>query len=837
MYSFDNIKETEINDYLANTEIARTLTKDEQNSCEGKITETECFNVISNLKSNKSLGLDGLCQEFYKYFWMQLKDYYLAMVNEIFESGKMSTSMRRAVISLIFKKGNKRLLSNYRPISITNVDYKILAFVLANRLQLVLNSIISPEQTAYIKGRYMGTNCRYILDYIDYCQTNNTEGLICLLDYTKAFDSLNIYFLISCLKKFNFGSSFTRWIKILYEEPEFVIKNNGWLTRNITMKRGIRQGCPVSAMLFLVATEILSTKIKQSHQIYSITLHNGEQCSPILQYADDTALLLDGYNSLKNALILIGEFSKCSGLNLNMDKTETILLGPLINKPSESDMVINITTKQVKYLGIPVCANMNECLDNHWNNKIKNIENLLCSWKQRFLTMKGKILILKALALPMITMHLSLLPIKQNQKLKLKRIFFNFIWKSTERIKRNTLIGDYKDGGLNMIDMELYENAIKASWIPKLFGERNCLNPIGDYYFSNITKNRLLLLHGNFDVKSFKKIMMLPVFYRDALCNFIESLDKSNIMNMNTTGFLSQQIWYNKLFTYNYQCLDFPNWLDVNILYVKDLYDENGMFVTEKYIIDLLKNKTNWICEYKVMKKVFKHYNDLFECVRAKYINPKLLCTFPIDGKKLDINIINTKILYKSFVKKHFVPSSCEKKWSDTFNFEFSKGLFESIYLKKIKKEPIVKVAEFNYKLLQNLLVSNDCVNKWNKSISKDCNVCGILEDTKHKIFTCSLAVPVWKLLEKYLKSKLEWKTIVLGFHFGNNYTKLVEQCLSLVAMSIYSYKIKCKMKQHKICENGLKNYVKFDLRSYYEYLKRKHSSVAENVLNIIEHL
>ena len=97
------------------------------------------------------------------------------------------------------------------------------------------------------------------------------------------------------------------------------------------------------------------------------------------------------------------------------------------------------------------------------------------------------------------------------------------------------------------------------------------------------------------------------------------------------------------------------------------------------------------------MKKVFKHYNDLFECVRAKYINPKLLCTFSIDGKKLDINIINTKILYKSFVKKHFVPSSCEKKWSDTFNFEFSKGLFESIYLKKIKKEPIVKVAEFNY--------------------------------------------------------------------------------------------------------------------------------------------
>ena len=119
-------------------------------------------------------------------------------------------------------------------------------------------------------------NCRYIIDIIEYCNKYNTAGLICFLDYTKAFDSLNHKFLISCLKKFNFGPIFIKWIEILYDEPILVIKNNGWLTQPIQMRKGIRQGCPVSGMLFIIATEILATQIKQNHTlIKSIPLKDG----------------------------------------------------------------------------------------------------------------------------------------------------------------------------------------------------------------------------------------------------------------------------------------------------------------------------------------------------------------------------------------------------------------------------------------------------------------------------------------------------------------------------------------------------------------------------------
>ena len=156
------------------------------------------------------------------------------MIMEVYESGEMCSSMKKAVLSLIFKKGNKRDLNNFRPkISITNSDYKILAFVLANRMQTVLDKLISPEQTAYMKGRYIGSNCRYALDFIDYCNKFNINSIICFLNFSKAFDSLSHTFLLNCFQKYNFGPSFIKWIQILYNGPCFSVKNNGWLTNQL----------------------------------------------------------------------------------------------------------------------------------------------------------------------------------------------------------------------------------------------------------------------------------------------------------------------------------------------------------------------------------------------------------------------------------------------------------------------------------------------------------------------------------------------------------------------------------------------------------------------------
>ena len=151
------------------------------------------------MKKNKSPGMEGITTEFYQAFWPLLGNLLVDVFNESYELGKLPNSQRKSVMSLIFKRGDEDDISNYRPISITNTDYRILAFTLAERMQKVLGGIISNDQTAYIKGRCMGTNIHLVSDVIDYYDILNKSGILLMLDFQKAFDSLDWNFLFKTL--------------------------------------------------------------------------------------------------------------------------------------------------------------------------------------------------------------------------------------------------------------------------------------------------------------------------------------------------------------------------------------------------------------------------------------------------------------------------------------------------------------------------------------------------------------------------------------------------------------------------------------------------------------
>ena len=129
---------------------------------------------------------------------------------------------------------------NSRSIALTNTDYKIIAFIFARRLQDIINKIINPNQSAYIRGRYIGANARLILDISEYCENFYQDGILLFLDFEKAFDSIEWNFLYKTLNKFNFGQNFIKWVKILFINPIFCTKNNGWLSKTVSMQRGIR---------------------------------------------------------------------------------------------------------------------------------------------------------------------------------------------------------------------------------------------------------------------------------------------------------------------------------------------------------------------------------------------------------------------------------------------------------------------------------------------------------------------------------------------------------------------------------------------------------------------
>ena len=167
------------------------LTQEEMESCEGLLSEDECLNAIKEFKNDKSPGTDGFTSEFYKFFWPELKQDMTSSFNDAFQKGTLSVSQRRGITSLIPKKDkDKTLLENLRPISLLNVDYKILTKAIAKRLVKILPKIINHDQTGYIKGRFIGENIRLIQDIMSDTKTMENTGIAIFLDFRKAFDTI-----------------------------------------------------------------------------------------------------------------------------------------------------------------------------------------------------------------------------------------------------------------------------------------------------------------------------------------------------------------------------------------------------------------------------------------------------------------------------------------------------------------------------------------------------------------------------------------------------------------------------------------------------------------------
>ena len=167
------------------------LSEDACVSCERMITKEKLKRAINSMENNNSPGIDGLTTNFYKHFKPILGDVKLTRVcNHAFYAGRLTITQRRGVISLAFKKGDRTILKNRRPITLLTTDYKILTRALANRLQWVLPLILHTDQTASVLGRTINDNTRLLHDVIPYANANNVSLAVVSVDQMKAFDSV-----------------------------------------------------------------------------------------------------------------------------------------------------------------------------------------------------------------------------------------------------------------------------------------------------------------------------------------------------------------------------------------------------------------------------------------------------------------------------------------------------------------------------------------------------------------------------------------------------------------------------------------------------------------------
>ena len=197
------------------------------------------------------------------------------------------------------------------------MDCKLLAKVLAHRLEATLPSIISPNQTGFIKKRLSFFNIRRLLNIMQNADPNQPlPEVIVSLDAEKAFDRVEWGYLFQCLERFKFGPKFISWLKLLYKSPMSSVRTNNMDSQYFPLQRGTRQGCPLSPLLFAIAIEPLAASLRSSPEICGI-LRSGKEHKLSL-YADDLLLYIsDPQNTLSHIMTTLDRFTELSGYKIN----------------------------------------------------------------------------------------------------------------------------------------------------------------------------------------------------------------------------------------------------------------------------------------------------------------------------------------------------------------------------------------------------------------------------------------------------------------------------------------------------------------------------------------
>lgn len=244
------------------------------------ISKEEISMAISSMGNDRSPGPDGFPVEFYKKNMKWIVDDLHALNLEAISKGTLGKEINQGLIKLIPKEGDKTLVKNWRPITLLNVSYKILAKVVANRLIRILPKIISPTQTGFVKGRFILKNLVTYWESLEWAKASSQNGAMLLLDFEKAYDRIEWGFITQMLDSLGFPVSFCKIVQTLLSDANAVVEVNGLKSDNIILSRSIRQGCPLASALFVLATDAMHYILKDfnlSPKVKGITLPNKEE--------------------------------------------------------------------------------------------------------------------------------------------------------------------------------------------------------------------------------------------------------------------------------------------------------------------------------------------------------------------------------------------------------------------------------------------------------------------------------------------------------------------------------------------------------------------------------
>ena len=244
--------------------------------CGAPITIEEVLEICNSLPTGKSAGPDRIPNKFYKVFSKFLAPILTELFNECHVTGSFPDDFAAGIVTTLYKKKDRTDPRNYRPITLLNCDYKILARILAVRMNEAVRQFASPQQNGFTPDSFLPENIMLLKLLQSYLEEEQEDAYFIFLDMEKAFDRCSWEFLMEALPALGFGDSFIRYIRLMYSTdnpPTRQLYVNGYLSQPFNIGGGVAQGCPLSPLLFLLITEPLTRMFQNNEYLQGVTVH------------------------------------------------------------------------------------------------------------------------------------------------------------------------------------------------------------------------------------------------------------------------------------------------------------------------------------------------------------------------------------------------------------------------------------------------------------------------------------------------------------------------------------------------------------------------------------
>eukprot|EP00253_Pinus_taeda_P035296 PITA_35296 len=455
----------------------RFVEEEDFEDLEAPVTMAELESTIKWFQKEKSPGPDGWTIEFYIAFFELLGGDILKVVEESRISGCLYNAINTTFIALIPKSDNPSSFDDFRPISLCNILYKIISKIIANRIKPILSRHISPQQFAFLENRQIHEAIGSAQEAIHSIWTKHLKCILLKIDLSKAFDRVSWLYIKMILIHIGFPLALINWIMACITSPTFSILINGSASHFFHSEKGLRQGCPLSPLLFLLVIEALSRLIistKREGTIRGLKITDVCFLTHLL-FVDDVLILLDGSVQDTTSFTHILElFSKATGMEVNRSKSTITSVGTTTNEALVARQAFPYTTQPLdrglKYLEYWLKPTHQKIAD--WVWLVSKIEKRLSCWSHKYLSRAGRLTLIKSVleATPVFWMALAWIP--RNILAKLQQLCNRYLWAGNQDkhifawISWNKIALPKKWGGWGLKELPIFAKALagKMGW-------------------------------------------------------------------------------------------------------------------------------------------------------------------------------------------------------------------------------------------------------------------------------------------------------------------------------------------------------------------------------------